>query len=121
MPTPLDPTKAQINLRLRDRRHAPPCVEAVVWPYAPVHPGRYAIDASDQPWGGPGTMRIAVPPPSDDLGADSHFLHVLGIDAGGLYEFPVPADIFTRFAQARRDHVIQWLYERVARTSVNHR
>ncbi len=116
-------TTAQINLSIRNPSDRPSYVEAVVWPYdASWHlPGPYDLDAFSRPGCGPGTLRIAVPPPSDTPSTVEHFLFILRTEASSLYELPVPNDYFLLPGQQRRDYVVAWLHERVAALGVDRR
>lgn len=69
---------AQINLSIRSPGHRPPYVEAVVWPYGSSwhRPGPDTPDAFSRPGRGPGTLRIAVPPPSDTPSTSCSFSRV---------------------------------------------
>ena len=112
---------AQINLSIRNPGHRPPYVEAVVWPYGSSwhRPGPDTPDAFSRPARGPGTLRIAVPPPSDTPGTVEHFLFILASEVSSLYEFPVPDDYFVLPGQQRRDYVVAWLHNRVAALGID--
>jgi len=112
---------AQINLSIRNPGHRPPYVKAVVWPYAPPWTGSWETDAFSRPGRGPGTLRIAVPPPSDTPSTVEHFLFILASEVSSLYEFPVPDDYFVLPGQQRRDYVVAWLHDRVAALGIDRR
>ncbi len=97
---------AQIILSIRNPRARPSYVEAVVWPYAPPWTGSCETDAFSRPGRGPGTLRIAVPSPSDTPGTVEHFLFVLSAEVSSLYELPVPDGYFLLPARLRREHVV---------------